>query len=447
MARLTGKPIIQQKTSRLAPATTSPKNTQHPPPNNALPAAAGNRAAGILNSIAHESRLAYQEALSACRLARRVRVYCPLGDLLAQSGSLPRTDDPSQTAVPARRIGDHPLRGTGVWMVIPCYKVRAHILDVLAKVPSWVDGVVLVDDKCPQQSVAFAAENWSDTRLHTLYNEKNLGVGGAVLAGYAHAAKLGAQIIVKVDGDDQMDLRMMPALVAPIVAGLADYTKGNRFSSLSHVHGMPPARIFGNSMLSLMSKASTGYWNMFDPTNGYTAIEGRVAAELAGKTIARRYFFESDLLYHLGTIRAVVKDIPMRSRYGSEESSLRIFRVILPFLYYHARNSVKRFIGQYLVRDFSVASVEVIAGVVAITIGAWVGLDWLLSRPDSSTAASAGVVMAAVAPFIIGVQFLLSALNFDVLNVPKEPIHKALRAMDALVTDGFEADGISTAKH
>lgn len=322
-----------------------------------------------------------------------------------------------------------------IWVVVPAYRVKTQIARVLQAVPGWVVGVVIVDDCCPEKSGDYVESEFSDPRFFVLRNPENLGVGGAVLNGYRYAQEKGARIIVKVDGDDQMDMRLIPALVAPIIAGLADYTKGNRFSSLSHVQGMPAGRVFGNSMLSLMSKISTGYWNMFDPTNGFTAIEARVAKELQGKRIAKRYFFESDLLYHLGTIRAVVRDVPMPSRYADETSNLRVLRIIVPFLYYHFKNTIKRFVGQYLVRDFSVASVETLVGLTAIFGGLGYGISYTLTRHNPAIAASAGVVMVTIAPVIIGVQFLLSALNFDVLNVPKEPVHKTLAVMDEFMSE------------
>ncbi len=333
---------------------------------------------------------------------------------------------------PASRLAD-----AQIWAVVPCYGVKTQITRVLEKMPSWVKGIVLVDDVCPQKSVDHAISVCKDERLRVVRNQKNTGVGGAVLSGYAEAIGNGARIIVKVDGDDQMDLRLMPLLVLPIMLGKADYTKGNRFSSLSHVQGMPTMRVFGNSVLSLLSKISSGYWGVFDPTNGYTAIDARVARELLSRNIARRYFFESDMLYHLSSIRAVVKDVPMPSKYADEKSNLHIFKIVLPFLLRHIRNTFKRFVGHYLVREFGVATIETIVGLTAVAIGLWIGADWLISRP-AGVAASAGIVMGSVAPIIIGVQLLLSALNFDVLNTPKEPIHPSLRAMDEFIAD-FEA--------
>lgn len=323
------------------------------------------------------------------------------------------------------------LTGSGVWAVIPCYRVRDHILKVIEKIPDWVEGVVCVDDCCPDRSGDFITENNSDPRVVVLRLAQNQGVGGATMAGYAEADRLGGRILVKIDGDDQMDLAYLAQLVTPILLEEADYTKGNRFTSISHLAAMPKIRIFGNAALSLAAKVSTGYWNVFDPTNGFTAIDSIVARRVTEKRVSKRFFFETDLLYHLGTLRAVVRDVPIPARYGDEVSNLRISAIIGPFALRHVQNFVRRILGQYFVRDFTVATIEMIVGFTFLIFGFSYAARWMLTR-DPTQAASAGVVMAAALPVIIGVQLLLQALNFDVLNVPSRPLHPYLRAVQRL---------------
>lgn len=323
------------------------------------------------------------------------------------------------------------LVGAGVWVVIPCYKVTDHILRVIAKTPSWVEGVVCVDDACPDRSGDFIEANAQDPRVHVLRLEKNQGVGGATLAGYREAARMGGKILVKVDGDDQMDLGYMGQLVAPIMLGEADYAKGNRFTSISHLRSMPTVRVLGNAVLSFAAKVSTGYWNIFDPTNGYTAIEATVAKLVLEKRVSKRFFFETDLLYHLSTLRAVVRDVPMPARYADEVSNLRISAVVGPFALKHLRNFAQRVLGQYFVRDFNAASLELVAGIFGILFGLGYAAHYVATRVPGQVA-SAGVVMAAALPIILGAQLLLQAMNFDVLNVPSRPIHPYLRTVARL---------------
>ena len=320
------------------------------------------------------------------------------------------------------------LEGAGVWLVIPCYRVTAHILDVIAKTPAWVDGMVCVDDACPDHSGDFIEAHNKDPRVVVVRLKQNQGVGGATMAGYREAIARGGQVLVKVDGDDQMDLGYMAHLVAPILLGEADYAKGNRFTSISHLQTMPPVRVFGNAALSFAAKLSTGYWNIFDPTNGYTAIEGQVAGMVIEKRVSRRFFFETDLLYHLGTLRAVVRDVPMPARYANEVSNLRIGAIVGPFALKHMKNFFQRVLGQYFVRDFSAASLELVFGLFFILFGVGYAAHYV-ATPHHGQAASAGVVMAAALPVILGAQLLMQALNFDVLNVPSRPIHPYLRTI------------------
>jgi dolichol-phosphate mannosyltransferase len=327
-----------------------------------------------------------------------------------------------------RHVMPPKLEGAGVWLVIPCYRVKAHILQVIAKAPSWIEGIVCVDDACPDGSGDFIEANANDPRVVVVRLQQNQGVGGATMAGYREAARRGGEVLVKVDGDDQMDLGNIAQLVAPILLGEADYTKGNRFTSISHLRAMPSVRVFGNAALSFAAKVSTGYWNIFDPTNGFTAIEAQVARIVMEKRVSRRFFFETDLLYHLGTLRAVVRDVPMPARYADEVSNLRIGAIVGPFALKHVRNFAQRVLGQYFVRDFHVASLELVSGLFFVLFGLGYAAHYVATRRPGQ-AASAGVVMAAALPVILGAQLLLQALNFDVLNVPTRPIHPYLRTV------------------
>ena len=351
--------------------------------------------------------------------------------LAGSSMSIPPTEPFARRKTARRRDDPRPvdprLDEAGVWLIVPCYKVKDHIARVIARMPAWIEGVVCVDDACPEGSGDFIEQHIADPRVRVIRLTRNHGVGGATLAGYAEADRLGGRILVKVDGDDQMDLSYLSQLIAPILLGEADYAKGNRFTSISHLQPMPTVRVLGNAALSFAAKLSTGYWNIFDPTNGYTAIEGQVAKMAIEKRVSRRFFFETDLLYHLGTLRAVVRDVPMPARYGREVSNIRIGAIVGPFALKHIKNFLQRTLGQYFVRDFSAASLELVFGVLLILFGLGYAIHYMTT--PHTQAASAGVVMAAALPVILGAQLLMQALNFDVLNVPSRPIHPYLRTI------------------
>lgn len=303
-------------------------------------------------------------------------------------------------------------------VVIPSYKVTRHILSVFERIGPEVDRIYVVDDCCPEGSGRFVQEHQRDPRVTVLFNAENQGVGGAVMAGYRAAIDDGFDIIVKIDGDGQMDPGLLPRFVAPIISGRADYTKGNRFFDLEKIARMPKVRIFGNAVLSFLTKLSSGYWSSFDPTNGYTAIAASTAAQLPLDKISKRYFFETDMLFRLNTLRAVVADIPMDAKYEDEESNLKISRVLGDFLRGHARNFGKRIFYNYYLRGMSVASLELPLGLALIGWGVAFGLYHWVRSFSTSAITPAGTVMFSALPIILGVQLCLAFIAFDVAAEP-----------------------------
>jgi glycosyltransferase involved in cell wall biosynthesis len=309
-------------------------------------------------------------------------------------------------------------------VVIPSYKVTRHILGVIASIGPEVSHIYVVDDQCPDRSGELVRVQCQDPRVVVLEHDANQGVGGAVISGYRAAIAAGARVIVKIDGDGQMDTSLIPSFVAPILAGEADYTKGNRFFNLEQIRAMPPVRLFGNAVLSLLTKVSSGYWDLFDPTNGYTAIHADAARYLPFDKISRRYFFETDMLFRLNTLGAVVVDVPMDAVYGDEVSNLKVSRVVTEFAAKHVRNFCKRLFYNYYLRNMSLASIELPLGLFLILFGALYGISHWLRSAHSDLATPAGTVMLAALPVIMGVQLVLAFLAYDIAAVPRRPLHK-----------------------
>ena len=314
-----------------------------------------------------------------------------------------------------------------VAVVIPAYRVTKHISEVILGIPESVSGIYVIDDACPDGTGKYVESFITDQRVRVLYLPVNQGVGGAVMAGYRAALADHADIIVKVDGDGQMDPALIGDFIAPIISGEADYTKGNRFYDLEMIRSMPKVRIFGNAVLSLLTKLSSGYWNLFDPTNGYTAIHADACKHLPFHKISKRYFFETDMLFRLNTLRALVVDVPMDAKYGEETSHLKISKIMGEFLYKHTQNFGKRIFYNYFLRDMSLASIQLVLGILLTFFGVvFGGYHWLLSA-DVGIPASAGTVMVAAMPLLIGLQLILSFIGYDIASVPRRPIHRLKR--------------------
>lgn len=312
-------------------------------------------------------------------------------------------------------------------VIIPTYKARDHILNVLCEIGPEVARIYVIDDCCPDNSGAFVTANCQDERVSVIRHAENQGVGGAVITGYKAAIEDGMRILIKIDSDGQMDPALIMDFAGPIIDGEADYTKGNRFFDLEKIRSMPRVRLFGNAVLSLMCKLSSGYWNLFDPTNGYTAIHADVARHLPFHKISRRYFFETDMLFRLNVLRAVAVDVPMDARYGDEISNLKISRIIGEFFIKHVRNFSKRIFYNYYLRDMSLASIELPVGFMLLCFGlVYGGYHWLYSTHMGSPT-PAGTVMLAALPILGGIQLLLGFIGHDVSSIPVRPVHRNMR--------------------
>jgi dolichol-phosphate mannosyltransferase len=318
-----------------------------------------------------------------------------------------------------------------VAVVIPSFCVKDHILSVIDRIGQRVSRIYVVDDLCPVQSGEFVERNCADPRVKVIFNETNMGVGGATMVGYQRALEDGMDVVVKIDGDGQMDPTLIPAFIKPIEQGIADYTKGNRFFSLENLEGMPALRIFGNTALSFINKISSGYWNVMDPTNGYTAIHSAALSALCMHKIDKGYFFESDMLFRLNTIRAVVHEIPMQAVYANEKSNLSIKKVLMQFPKRYISRFLKRIGYNYFLRDFNVGSIEILAGLGMLSFGCVHGGYHWYRTAVTYVSTPTGTIMLAVLPIIVGVQLLLEAVTLDITNVPRTPLQRLMPSSSA----------------
>ncbi len=305
-----------------------------------------------------------------------------------------------------------------VAVILPCYREKSHILSVIGKIGPEVDAIYVVDDACPDLTGSYVQNYCADERVNVIWKEYNSGVGGAMVKGYKQALRDGHDILVKIDGDGQMDPKLIVNLITPILEKKADYVKGNRFHKIESIAMMPKWRVFGNVCLSFLTKLSSGYWFVFDPTNGFTALHRIAAERLSFENLAKGYFFESDMLFRLGIIRAVVKDIPMEAVYGSEVSGISIPKIIPEFLTKHFFNTFKRIYFNYFLRDFGLTSFLFLIGNILLWFGVIFGtIQWYESE-ISGIPATAGTVVLAALPVILGSQFMISFFNSDIKNAP-----------------------------
>jgi glycosyltransferase involved in cell wall biosynthesis len=305
-------------------------------------------------------------------------------------------------------------------VVIPTYKAENHLADVIGGLPGWIDHIIVVDDACPRQTGDIADKiSKTNNRITVIRHEINQGVGGAVITGYKKSLELGCDITCKMDSDDQMDPAYLSNLINPLIEGAAGYAKGNRFVDFKALRSMPTLRLMGNSALSFTVKACSGYWNIMDPTNGYTAISKSALEKLNLEKIAKRYFFETDMLISLNIYNIVILDVPIPARYGDEKSSLSIRNTMTWFPYLLMKGLTKRFILKYLIYDFNMASVYTLVGGTLLLWGAIYGIVKWIENTVHHVATPTGTIMLSVLPLILGTQFIIAAINIDINSVPK----------------------------
>jgi dolichol-phosphate mannosyltransferase len=309
-------------------------------------------------------------------------------------------------------------------VVMPAYKSKEYIMEVISRIGNEVHRIYVIDDGCPQKTGEYVQNNCKDTRVIIICHVNNYGVGKAVKTGYENALKDGHDIIVKIDSDGQMDPNLINEFVYPISTGVADYVKGNRFYDIESLKKMPKTRLIGNAFLSFISKMSSGYWDIFDPTNGYTAVHRDALSLIKLGKVSDGYFFESDVLFRLNIIRAVVVDIPMVAIYGNEISNLKISNIFIEFIVKNFVNFNKRILYNYYVRDMSLGSIQLPVGLILIIFGIIFGFyNWVYSV-DHNIITSAGTVMLAALPILLGTQFILAFIGEDISNVPRNSIHR-----------------------
>ena len=311
--------------------------------------------------------------------------------------------------------------------VIPAYGVERDIQSVLGGLPAYIKHIIVVNDASPDSSgERMAAAAKEDRRIILITHNQNQGVGGAMASGYRKALELGAQIIIKLDGDGQMDPAHIPAFLTPLIQGRADYVKGNRFRDFQSLQQMPIVRRVGNLGLSFLAKAATGYWGIFDPTNGYLAIRAEILSQLPLDKIDRRYYFETSMLANLYLLDALVMDVPIPARYRNETSNLSIRRTLIEFPLKLLTTFLKRILLKYYIYDFSMMSLYLMVGIPLLLFGGIFGITKWIEYASQNIPAPTGTVMLPTLSVILGIQILLSAIEIDMNSAPRKPISEPL---------------------
>ena len=299
-------------------------------------------------------------------------------------------------------------------VVVPAYNEELLIADTLSSIPSFVDRIYAVNDASKDKTQEIIEEiSRKNPRVVPILHGKNLGVGAAITSGYKKALFDGMSIAVVMAGDNQMDPELMPAFLDPIIANKADYTKGNRLLSPEYRKGMSRWRFFGNTILTFMTKFSSGYWKLMDPQNGYTAISRRALERLNLDRIYPRYGYCNDLLVKLNIFGFRVMDVEMPARYGRETSKIRYGSYIGKVSWLLLRDFFYRLRMKYLILSFHPLAIFYLFGFGLTLAGLAAGVYTVyFVLVEQGPLFIRGVLSLLI--FALGMQFLSFALMFDI---------------------------------
>lgn len=309
--------------------------------------------------------------------------------------------------------------------VIACYKTSKIAPIVVREALSYVDNIICVDDACPEKTGLRIKSLVNDERVVFKYHRSNKGVGAAMKTGINTALEMSPNIIVKIDSDGQMDPKLIPSLIKPIVDSSADVVKGNRFTDPSVRLKMPFFRFVGNLGLSFITKLSTGYWELFDPTNGFIAFNTNIKDRIKFHKLDNRYFFETDFLFRCSINDLIVLEMPMESVYKKDNvSSMNIFFEIFKYSYKNTKIFFKRILYQYFIFDFNIGSLYLLIGIPSLIFALVLGLRifYLVINGFGTVQLIQTIFLAST---IISVQSIISFLYYDVTQKPMIKIMKS----------------------
>ena len=302
--------------------------------------------------------------------------------------------------------------------VIPCYKSKEKAAEVALLTLNYVDKVICVDDNCPYKTYNFLVKKIKNDNLIIIRNNRNLGVGGAFKEGLKAALDMGADNIIKIDSDGQMKPELIPLFIKPLIEKKSLFVKGNRFRNSDVINKMPKVRLYGNIFLSFLTKISTGYWELFDPTNGFIAFKKELINQVPLHKLDNRFFFETDLLFRIGLLETFIIEIPIQAVYENEKSNLNSIREIPNFFLKHLNLIFKRILYSYFLFDFNPGSLFLVISIFFNIGSLSLASYYSIYSNINKIATPAGIQTLFLALFFIGLQFFINFIHFDISQKP-----------------------------
>jgi dolichyl-phosphate beta-D-mannosyltransferase len=303
-------------------------------------------------------------------------------------------------------------------VVIPCYNEEKMITQTIKKIPEYIDHIIAVNDASTDNTIGVLNKLKKQySKLIIVDNKVNQGVGGALIAGYDYAIKnTKATAIGIVAGDDQFDSSYLKAMLDDFIDQSADYVKASRFFHREAFKTMPKYRQFGNIFISLLTKFSTGYYSITDITNGCGWLRREIIEKVDFSIVEKRYDYETSMLTALSIANAKVIDHAVPAHYGDEKSTIKLIPTAWRNLKAVWKGFWRRIYYKYVLYGFHPVALFLFTGMFFLIISLLLAIFLLYVKLFAHQSPTAGSVMLAVLPFILGIQLTLTALTIDVSN-------------------------------
>lgn len=301
--------------------------------------------------------------------------------------------------------------------VIPAYNEEKLIGKTVDTLPSFIDHIVVINDGSSDNTLdvikKLAVKNKNITIIN---NEQNIGLGSSMVKGFKKALQLKTDLICVLAGDAQCDPSYLSKMAEELIINNLDYVKANRFVHLEELKAMPKMRKFGNIIITILTKFSTGYYSIFDSQNGYAVFTREVLQKISLDMIGKRYDYENTLLIALSIANARLRDYPVPAIYGEEVSTIKVLPTTLRALKVTFTGFWKRIYNKYILINFHPIALFLLSGIFLVIVGLVVGIFITIERALSGLSPSSGTVMLVVLPLIVGFQLLLTAITMDMNN-------------------------------
>ena len=314
--------------------------------------------------------------------------------------------------IPKSNSDNSPFGAYKIGVVIPTFNEELLIQETIDGIPDYVNKIYVVDDASADRTVEII-NSTADPRVVLIHHEMNKGVGSSIINGYKRALADEMDLVAVMSGDNQMDPDQLPRLIKPVIEGEADYAKGNRLLSKEMLEKTSLLQLFGNGMLSLMTKIGSGYGNISDPQNGYTVISRYSLETIDLDSIYTYYGYCNDILIKMNVYDMRVVDVIVPFSNGSEKSTIGYNQYIQKVGSVIFRGFLWRLRMKYMVLDFHPLVLFYTAGMVLFPLSFLLDLWIVLQKLIFHGPVPQNYPMLAVFISLAGMLLLLFAMFFD----------------------------------